>query len=232
LPRALSRLTEYGESLGIEFEIIAVVERSRDNALKRVAEVASRRRAIQIIENPDQRGKGYAVRTGIRRARGGIVFVMDADLSVPVDHVGFFIDRFDREPEIDVLIGSRQHPESLIERRQSRFRETLGKAFNVFVRVLGLSSSHDTQCGFKAFRRDVARAIYERQIVDGFACDVEVLLLAEEMGFRIEEMPVRWINSPESRVRILVDSIDMLFDLLRLRRLVRKTLKDNPYPES
>ena len=134
MPRALSRLTEYGESLGIEFEIIAVVERSRDNTLKRVGEVASRRRAIQIIENPDQRGKGYAVRTGIRRARGGIVFVMDADLSVPVDHVGFFIDRFDREPEIDVLIGSRQHPESLIERRQSRFRETLGKAFNVFVR--------------------------------------------------------------------------------------------------
>ncbi|RKX34415.1 MAG: glycosyltransferase family 2 protein, partial [Verrucomicrobia bacterium] len=119
LPRALNLLTEYGKSLGCECEIIAVVERSRDNTLKRAGDVASRRRAVQIIENPDQRGKGYAVRTGVRRARGGIIFVMDADLSVPVDHIGFFIDRFGREPAIDVLIGNRQHPESLIERRQS-----------------------------------------------------------------------------------------------------------------
>jgi len=229
LPRALNLLTEYGKSLGCECEIIAVVERSRDNTLKRAGDVASRRRAVQIIENPDQRGKGYAVRTGVRRARGGIIFVMDADLSVPVDHIGFFIDRFGREPAIDVLIGNRQHPESLIERRQSLFRETLGKFFNVFVRLLGLSGRLDTQCGFKAFRRDAARAIYERQTVDGFACDVEVLLLAEAMGFRVEDMPVRWINSPESRVRILVDSTDMLIDLFRLRRLVRRTLKVNPF---
>jgi len=229
LPRALSSLTEYGKSSGWACEIIAVVERSHDNTLKRAGDVASRRPGIQIVENPDQRGKGYAVRTGVRRARGGIIFVMDADLSVPVDHIGFFLERFEREPETDVLIGSRRHPESLIERRQSRFRETLGKSFNVFVRLLGLSGRMDTQCGFKAFRRDAARAIYERQTVDGFACDVEVLLLAEMMGFRIEEMPVRWINSPESRVRILADSADMLIDLFRVRRLVRRTLKENPY---
>jgi dolichyl-phosphate beta-glucosyltransferase len=229
LPRALIALAEYGKSLGFEYEVIAVVERSRDNTLRRAGEVASGRRQVQIIENPDQRGKGYALRTGVRRARGEFVFVMDADLSVPVDHIGVFIERFRNSSATDILVGNRQHPDSRIERRQSRFRETLGKLFNVLVRLLGLSRILDTQCGFKAFRREAARTIYERQTVDGFACDVEVLLLAEGIGFQIEEMPVRWINSPDSRVRIVVDSIDMLIDLFRLRHLVRRTLKDNPY---
>jgi len=88
----------------------------------------------------------------------------------------------------------------------------------------------DTQCGFKAYRSNAARAIFERQMLDGFVCDLEAIMLAGAMGFRVVEMPVRWVNSPESRVRLFVDSLNMLLDLLRLRRLVRQTLREHPYP--
>lgn len=229
LPRALRELTDYGRARGRAFEIIAVVEPSRDRTLKLAGDIAHRRSGVRVIENPVQRGKGYAVRTGVHRSRAPIIFVMDADLSVPVDHVGFFLDRFAEDPGIDLLVGNRQHAESLIERHQSAFRESMGKSFNHLVRLFGYSRLLDTQCGFKAYRREAAQAIFSRQTIDGFACDLEVLLLAEAMGMRVEDMPVRWINSPESRVRLVFDSVDMFLDLLRVRRLVRKALKEKPY---
>jgi glycosyltransferase involved in cell wall biosynthesis len=229
LPRALRELTDYGKARGGAFEVIAVVEPSRDRTLKIAHEIAHRRSSVRVIENPSHRGKGYAVRTGVHRSKAPIVFVMDADLSVPVDHIGFFLDRFAADPGIDLLVGNRQHPDSLIERRQSACRESMGKSFNRLVRWFGYSRLRDTQCGFKAYRREVARAIFSRQTVDGFACDLEVFLLAESMGFRVEDMPVRWINSPESRVRLVFDSVDMFLDLLRLKRVVRRALKENPY---
>ncbi|MEZ5278380.1 MAG: glycosyltransferase family 2 protein [Opitutaceae bacterium] len=231
LPPALRELTDYGNARGTDFEVIAVVERSRDRTLQRAVEVAARRPPVRVIDNPIHRGKGYAVRTGVHRARGGIIFVMDADLSVPVNHVGYFLDRFAEDPGIDLLVGNRQHPDSLITRRQSRVREMMGKSFNRIVRIFGYSRMLDTQCGFKAYRSNAARAIFERQMLDGFVCDLEAIMLAETMGFRVVEMPVRWVNSPESRVRLFVDSLHMLLDLLRLRRLVRQTLRDHPYPD-
>lgn len=229
LPRALRELTDYGQARGGEFEVIAVVEPSTDRTLKIAGDIAKRRSSVRVIENPVHRGKGYAVRTGVHRSRAPVVFVMDADLSVPVDHIGFFLDRFAGDPGIDVLVGNRQHADSLIERRQSAFRESMGKSFNRVVRIFGYSQLLDTQCGFKAYRQAAARAIFSRQTVDGFACDLEVLLLAESMGLRVEDMPVRWINSPESRVRLVFDSVDMFLDLLRLKRVVRKTLQEKPY---
>jgi dolichyl-phosphate beta-glucosyltransferase len=229
LPRALRELTDYGQERGGSFEIIAVVEPSRDRTLKIAGDIAHRRSAVRVIENPVQRGKGYAVRTGVHRSRAPIIFVMDADLSVPVDHIGFFLDRFAEDPGIDLLVGNRQHADSLIERPQSTFRESMGKSFNHLVRIFGYSRLLDTQCGFKAYRQEAARAIFSRQTVDGFACDLEILLLAEAMGLRVEDMPVRWINSPESKVRLVFDSVDMFLDLLRLKRLVRRALKEKPY---
>lgn len=229
LPRALRELTEYGQARGTDFEVIAVVEPSRDRTLKIAGDIAHRRSSVRVVENPVQRGKGYAVRTGVHRSRAPVIFVMDADLSVPVDHIGFFLDRFAQDPTIDLLVGNRQHANSLIERHQSAFRESMGKSFNHLVRLFGYSRLLDTQCGFKAYRQEAARAIFSRQTVDGFACDLEVLLLAEAMGLRVDDMPVRWINSPESRVRLVFDSVDMFLDLLRIKRLVRKALKEKPH---
>jgi dolichyl-phosphate beta-glucosyltransferase len=162
-------------------------------------------------------------------ARGDFVMTMDVDLSVPVEFLHGFIEALRNDPSVDILVGNRQHAESVIGVRQTKLRETLGKVFNFGVRFLGISSLKDTQCGFKVFRREAAEAIFSRQTIDGFACDVETLFLAEQMGFVVRDLPVTWINSPDSRVKIFRDSLGMLVDLIRVRAIVRRTLARNPF---
>jgi len=116
-----------------------------------------------------------------------------------------------------VAIGSRALPESTLAVRQPFYRELLGRGFNLLVRGLGLTRLRDTQCGFKLFTREAAREIFARQTIDRFAFDVEVLWLAERLGFRVVEVPVTWRNDPSSRVRPLGDSLQMLADVVRLR---------------
>jgi hypothetical protein len=145
---------------------------------------------------------------------------MDADLSVPLEEIEAFLDHFEAHPEDDVLLGSRQHAGSRVERRQSLLRQTMGKTFNCVLRSLSLLPYRDTQCGFKAFRAEAAREIFKLQAIDGFAFDVEVILLAQALGFRLRELPVRWLNSPESKVHIVRDSARMLLDAFTVRARV------------
>jgi hypothetical protein len=161
----------------------------------------------------------------MRRARGEMVFYMDADLSVPLAEVTAFVRHLEAHPETGVVIGDRQHPRSRIVRRQSRLRERMGQTFNAILQRLALVRWRDTQCGFKAFRHAACREIFARQRLDGFAFDVEVLLLAEQLGYRVESLPVEWVNSTESKVRIVRDSARMLRDALRVRRIVAETLR-------
>lgn len=225
LPRTLDKLAEFLGGLGRPYEVLIIVERSADGTLEIAARFAAQQAHFQAVDNAVQRGKGYAVRTGMLRARGEFVFYMDADLSVPLAAVPEFLARFESEPRVDVLLGNRQHAMSRITRRQAWLRRTMGQTFNRILQASGLASHHDTQCGFKAFRRAAAREIFSCQTLDGFAFDVEVLLLAGRLGCKIADLPVEWINSPESKVRILRDSVGMLRDTLRVRRLVTKSLR-------
>jgi dolichyl-phosphate beta-glucosyltransferase len=226
LPPTLVELEKYAREFSRQIEVLLVVETSTDRSFEIAREFAAAHRQFIAIDSGVQRGKGHAVRTGVLRAQGDFIFYMDADLSVPLPEIGAFLECFALHPEIDVLLGNRQHARSEIVRRQSPLREGLGKAFNRILQRLGIASLHDTQCGFKAFRRHAAHAIFSRQSLDGFAFDVEVLLLAERLGFRTADLPVKWINSPDSRVRIVRDSLAMLRDSLRVRRIVDRTLRD------
>lgn len=232
LPLCLEVLVAFCAKRSRESEIIVVVEKSTDETVSIATGAAAVQPMIQVIANPVQRGKGYALRTGVAHARGDFVVTMDADLSVPLEFLESFVEIMRDDPLVDVLVGNRQHSGSVIEVRQSVFRQTLGKTFNFCVRLLGVSSLKDTQCGFKVFRRKAARAIFSRQTIDGFACDVETLLLADRMGFVIRDLPVTWINSPHSRVRIVRDSFAMLVDLVRVRAIVRRTLAGKPFRKS
>jgi glycosyltransferase involved in cell wall biosynthesis len=228
LPRTLQELAQFTAGLeaglGLTCEVIIVVEQGSDGTLEIAAAFAARQAHFHVIDSPVQRGKGHAVRTGILRAQGQLVFYMDADLSVPLREVTAFLEHFRAHPEIHVLIGNRQHRASRITRPQSWLRRTMGQTFNRILQLAALAPSRDTQCGFKAFRLAAARAIFTRQQLDGFAFDVEVLLLAQRLGYRIADLPVEWINSPESKVKIVRDSLMMLCDALRVRRLVAATL--------
>ncbi len=232
LPRTLDELAKFGEGLGFPFEVLIVVEKSGDETLEIAAAFAARQAHFRVIDNAVQRGKGFAVRTGMLHARGEIIFYMDADLSVPLHEVTAFLAHLEAHPGIDVLIGNRQHADSRITRAQSWLRRTMGQTFNRILQTVALAPARDTQCGFKAFRRAAAQAVFSKQQLDGFAFDVEVLLLAERLGYKVADLPVEWINSPESKVRIVRDSLQMLRDAVRVRRLVNATLDARGNPDS
>ncbi len=205
-------------------EVILVVERSTDGTLDLARKITAKEPGFCVIGNESQRGKGYAVRCGMMEARGDIAFFMDADLSTPLPEIDGFLEHFAAYPEIDILLGNRQHPHSAILKRQSLIRRKLGQAFNQVLRRVAGIALRDTQCGFKAFRRGAREAIFPRQTLDGFAFDVEVLLLAQRLGFRVQDLPVQWTNSEGSKVHILRDSFRMLRDAFRVRRIVNRTL--------
>jgi dolichyl-phosphate beta-glucosyltransferase len=225
LPAALEELIDFGRGFKFEWEVWVIVERSPDGTVDLARQATAKQANFRVVDNPVQRGKGYAVRTGMLRATGDLVFFMDADLSVPLEEIPAFVEYFDRHPDVDVLVGNRQHAASRIVKEQAWLRRTMGQTFNRLLRACAGVTLRDTQCGFKAFRRKAARAVFERQTLDGFAFDVEVLLLAERLGFRVEDLPVQWLNSPESRVRLVADSARMLWDAVRVRRIVNATLR-------
>lgn len=198
--------------------MIIVVEPSTDGTGEIAAEAAARQPNLRVIRNSEHRGKGFAVRTGMLAATGELCFYMDCDLSVPLRDVEAFVRHFDSHPGDDVIFGNRQHAESHIVIRQSWLRQRMGQMFNAILRRMTLADVADTQCGFKAFRAKAAREIFTRQKLDGFAFDVEVLLLAQKLGLRVVDRPVEWRNSPESKVRLVHDSLTMLRDAWLIRR--------------
>lgn len=228
LPTSIRDIRAFFAAFPLPVEVLVMVEKSPDRTLELGQSTAAGEDRIQVVDNQVQRGKGYAVKSGMLRAQGEIIFFMDADLSTPLAEIFAFLTHFAEHPETDAIIGSRAHAKSQIIKRQSLFRQSLGRTFNRFVQFFGVRGIEDTQCGFKAFRREAAREVFSRQTLDGFAFDVEVLMLAEDMGYKIDVLPVRWVNSPDSKVRIWIDPLKMLWDLIRTRRIVRKTLRERP----
>ncbi len=179
------------------WEFIIVVELSTDGTAKAVREAVGGDPRFDVVCNSVARGKGYAVKTGMLQAKGNLVFFMDADLSVPLNYIPIFLNH---SQEADVLIGSRRHPESIIQVHQSAPREFSGRIFNFALRLLGITRLADTQCGFKAFHQKAAQEIFSRVQQDGFGFDVEAILVAQTLGFRLLELPVEWADVKGSKV--------------------------------
>jgi len=149
------------------------------------------------------------------------VLVTDADLSTPIGELSKLL-LLVRDNEYDIAIGSRALALSRILKKQPWWRRSMGKLFNKLVKALVIGGFDDTQCGFKLFRGDCARRLFGKATVNRFAYDVEILALAMKNGCRIREVPVTWVNSPESKVNPLTDSARMFFDLLKIRRKIKK----------
>jgi len=229
LPNTLRELHDYCRRWARLFEVIIVVESSTDETLALAQAGTKTFPQLKVIGNRIHRGKGFAVRTGMLASAGELVFFTDADLSTPLYEIDRALAVFEAERDLQIIVGNRQHPDSQIICHQSWMREGMGKTFNALVRWLAGIEIRDTQCGFKGFRQAASRAIFERQRTDGFSFDVEVLLLAKALGFSVKEMPVHWSNSPDSKVRVLSDSLKMLRDVAVVRQMVRQTLEEQPY---
>jgi dolichyl-phosphate beta-glucosyltransferase len=229
LPDTLRKLEEHFSSSAVPVEIVISVEPSTDNTLALAEAAAKSFPSLTVVTHHEKRGKGFAVRNGMLQARGSLIFFTDADLSTPLEDLDRSVALFQREQAIDVIVGNRQHPDSVIVQRQNPMRESMGKTFNWIVRLLSGLPINDTQCGFKGFRNRAAKEIFGRQRLDGFSFDVEVLLLARLMGFVVREVPVHWTNSPASHVRVVQDSLRMLRDVIGIRSQVKRTMDEFPF---
>ena len=200
-----------------ESELILVNDGSTDATAAIAREMFSQAKiAVRLLENFPNRGKGAAVRSGLLAAREPIGLFSDADLSTPITETPKLIEPI-ANGEVDIALGSRALDRSLIGVHQPWRREQGGRVFNLLVRVATGLPFWDTQCGFKAFRLDVCRPILEAARVDGFAFDVELLVLAQRAGLRIREIPVRWNHAEGSKVSFFRDSLRMLREVITMR---------------
>jgi glycosyltransferase involved in cell wall biosynthesis len=231
LPQTLRTILDYLARQSYESQVVVVDDGSVDHTAEIVKSIRADRPNVELICN-DHRGKGYAVRTGMLTAAGHIILFSDADLSTPIEEIVQLLPWF--EHGYGIVIGSREGSGA---RRihEPFYRHFMGRVFNLVVRVLTVRGIDDTQCGFKAFRQDVARDVFGRMrlygenarrvtdsMVTGF--DVEALFIGQKRGYKIKEVPVEWRYGNETKVNPLKDSWRNFRDvvLVRLNDLQRK----------
>jgi dolichyl-phosphate beta-glucosyltransferase len=232
LPATLERIIAYFETRSADYELLVVDDGSSDDTAAVAEAIVSRLgERGRVLRNPQNVGKGASVRRGMLAARGTRVLFSDADLSAPIEELPKLEQALDAGA--GVAIGSRGVDRSLIEERQSLGRSLMGRLFNMVVQVFAVRGISDTQCGFKLFAAEVVSPIFARTRVERFGFDVEVLALAQRLGVPIAEVPVRWRNSPGSRVtlgqgaRAFLDPVRVRFGMVvgryHLRRAARWT---------
>jgi glycosyltransferase involved in cell wall biosynthesis len=201
LPHTLDALLARFPDPTTEIVVVDVGSHDATSAIARAA--LADRASARVITFPENRGKGAAVRAGVLATTGATVLYMDADLATDLAVLDDFLARL---TDADVVVGSRAVPGSRVN-DTTRLRAAMGRTFNRMVRMLTRLDVHDSQCGFKAFRGDVARLVFSLSRVDGFAFDPEVLLIAHRLGYRIVEVPVTWTAVDGSSVRPVRDSL-------------------------
>ncbi len=199
--------------------MIVVDDGSTDDTAAVVRSHASDWPQLRLLQLDRNRGKGAATRRGVLEARGDWVLTSDADLSTPLPEVERLLVAGADAP---VVIGSRSIAGANITRRQPLYRVAMGRSFNRATRMVTPGSHNDTQCGFKLYRRDAGRDLFERLTVEGFAFDVEVLYLAHKLDYPVAEVAVTWHNDERSSVNVWLDPARMFVDIFRIRRRHRK----------
>ena len=202
------------------FEVIFFDDGSKDNSFDLVSNLKLDN--VRILRTVENHGKGSAVRRAMLAANGDIAMFTDADLAYGCDVIGEFADYMNKNPDTDVLIGSRSLHKDGYE-GYTLMRKIASKLYITVLCVLGGFKLSDSQCGCKAFRNQAAKKIFSNATVDRFAFDFEALLIANKIGYRIAEYPVKVINHGDSKVNVLKDSLKMLSDLYKMKVRIKNT---------
>ncbi len=213
LPLSLEKIQNFLDKQDYPSEVIVVENGSNDDTITVAMSFMAKMPTLRVFHE-EARGKGLAVRRGMLEARGEYRFLCDADLSMPIEQVERFLPV--RLGNVDIAIGSRELAQS---RRfnEPAYRHIIGRIFNAMVRWVVLPGIQDSQCGFKCFRGDVASELFNLQTLHGMAFDSEVLFIASQRGYEIQEIAIDWFFDPDSRVRLVKDSLGMAVDLLKIR---------------
>jgi dolichyl-phosphate beta-glucosyltransferase len=196
-------------------EIIVVNDGSSDNTAELVQNIAKEAPELRMIENPGNRGKGYAVRNGVLHSLGDIVMFTDSDLSAPILEAERLFAAI--RGGADIAIGSRWLATSRQTHRQPLYRQVFGRCFNGVCRMVMRLPFADTQCGFKAFTRAAAQTVFQLQTIERWGFDPEILFIALKRGFKVQEVPVSWAHDARTRMSYLRDGMQMLKELAIVR---------------
>jgi len=222
---SLNNIVSYMNSYNPSYEIIVVDDGSKDSSVALIKNYISTRDNIYLIENP-HKGKGFAVRTGFLMTEGKYILMTDADLATPIDEIKRLLVWLS-DNDYDIAIASR---EGLGSKRTDEpfIRHLMGRVFNLLIKIIVGLYYKDTQCGFKLFKGDQARDMFNRLVLFGdsskivkypkvTAFDVEVLVIAKNDGLKVKEIPVSWTYVPTKRVSAIRDSILMLLEISKIR---------------
>ncbi len=215
LPKTLTEIDKYLRKQNYDSEIVVVNDGSKDKTAEVVKNLQSRIKNLRLIDNKENNGKGFVVRQGMLEAKGEYRLFTDADNATSIDQVEKMWPEL--EKGFEVVIGSRDIKGAVIAVPQSFIRRRLGDIFNLIVQVVsGLWGIWDTQCGFKGFTQKAVDDILPKCKINRWAFDVEILVIAKTLGYKVKEIPVKWINDPESKVK-LKGMIKMLFEVFQIR---------------
>ena len=215
----LENIASYLGSRSLLFEVLVIDDGSEDRTAEITETFATRgdpECPVRLYRNDRNRGKGHSVRAGMLASKGKYALLTDADLSSPIEEMPK-LERAVIEGNFDLALGSRGVEGSLVEIHQPWIREIGGKAFNQLMRLVTGLPYLDTQCGFKLLKMSCCRDLFERQTIEDFGFDVEILYLAKKMGLRAKEVPVVWRHREGSKVRLGRDALSTIRGLFRIR---------------
>lgn len=215
IAETIRQSTDYFRARGLTHEIIVAAD-GDDGTREIVGELSRTDSRIKVIGSPERRGKGHGVREAVALATGAIIGYADADNKVPISEFDSILPHL--RAGIPIVIGSRAFGESKIERKQPLYRRIGSRGFGLFMHaVVGLPGVRDTQCGFKFFLRDAAHTIFENQQIDGYMFDVEILAIANRLGYRVREIGIRWRDDGDSRLDLVAGNVRNVRDIFRIR---------------
>ena len=217
LPGTLEKIFHFLEQQSFTSEVIVVENGSSDRTHEVAREFAKRHASLSVIQS--EKGKGAAVQRGMLEAKGEYRFMCDADLSMPVEEIVKFIPP--KLQDFDIAIASREAKGS-VRYNEPSYRHWGGRGINFLIQTLILPGLNDTQCGFKCFRAAVAEDVFNRQTLNGWSFDIELLYIARRHGYRIVEIPIHWYHFSDSKVSALRDAVRMISDIFRIHANARR----------